>query len=1134
MVRSKQHLCPKVYPTASPACQPRSFGGRQKGAVHATGPGGCSKSLRLRTDTPDFPGTVHELSPCSTDVEPPRPNETELPQRKATGYPSVLRHVALTALLVAGVALPSVADTLTFMWDPLPPGENPISYFVYVGPASGVYTNVYDVGSQTFLVFPNAVPGQEYFFAVAAYDITGVGPYSEISGFSNAPPSLVNPGNQVGAVGAATTLQLVGVDPEGEPVTYGATGLPPGLSLAPGTGLISGTASTGGTYSVTVSATDGLSSTPRSFTWTVGGGPEIVIESPTTAQTFSVSTSAVPMAGSASDDIGVSSIIWMNDRGGSGAAFGTTEWSFSAPLQLGANVITVMAENSEGLRGTTKLTVTYEDHTAPTVTITAPTSSPTYEISLGTISVAGTAGDDIGVLTVTWDNDNGSDGVATLAAGSWTRAGLPLQRGSNEITVTAWDAAGNSGSATLMVNRLNNAPSLNSPGDLSSAEGQTISLQLVANDLDADPLTFTKTGLPPGLTLNTSTGLISGTVAYTAAGVYSTTLRASDTYDTTSASFTWTVANTNRTPVVTNPGTQSSYQGVAVAGAIAANDPDGDPLTFSALNLPPGVAINPSTGALSGTPATVGVFTVVVSATDGSMSNEVSFAWSITSPLPRAATPISPSGSMATTTPTFSWTADGLEAYYLLSVSDASAASPTHVWYTPAEAGCPFGGTCTVAAPKSLASGLVSWMVLTWNPFGYGPWSTAMSAVVEVADATVPTPAVGAPGGPIATRTPTYNWNSIGSATWYQLSVTDALGAVREFWYSPAQACTASPCAVTPNILLAIGPAQWKVRAWRVSGAGAWSAPVSFEAADSVPGSATLVSPLAPVTSVTPSFTWNAVLGTSYYLLRVTDRDNVSVDRWYLPSAAGCPLGTGTCTVSPGIALKAGTANWRVLTWNGSGYGPWSATNQFLVEIADPAALTPTTVSPIGTLTSTNAMFRWTGVAGALSYRLAIRNNGGAPTYWWYTAVAAGCQAGAECGAVPSVTLSNGTADWRVQAWTPLGYGAWSPLVPLTVAIEAPLAPTLVSPNGPAGSRTPAFRWNGSANATLYFVRVYDVTGARIERWLSPAEAGCAGGGVCTLNAGVTLASGAGSWQVIAWNPTAYSPWSSTLVFLVP
>jgi hypothetical protein len=518
----------------------------------------------------------------------------------------------------------------------------------------------------------------------------------------------------------------------------------------------------------------------------------------------------------------------------------------------------------------------------------------------------------------------------------------------------------------------------------------------------------------------------------------------------------------------------------------------------------------------------------------GAATSASPFLWDISSLLPGRASPVSPSGSMSTTTPAFSWTGDGTATYYALSVSDATAGSPTVKWFTPLEAGCPNGGTCTVAAPRSLASGLVSWAVITWNPFGYGPWSTTKSAVVDVADPAVPTPVHGGPSGPIVTRMPTYTWNAVSGATWYQFSVTDALAVVREFWYSPPQACISTACSVTPNVLLAAGPAQWKVRAWRTSGAGAWpAAPVTFDATDSAPGTATLVSPLGSVTTVTPSFTWNAVLGTVYYLLQVTDRDNVTVDRWYLPAAAGCPLGTGICAASPGIALKAGAATWRVLTWNGSGYGPWSATGEFLVEIADPAALTPDALGPTGAIVSTNIPYRWTAVAGAISYRLSIRNNGGAPISWWYTAAAAGCDAAAECNAIPQVALINGTAQWQVQAWTNTGYGPWSPLIALTVDIPAPPAPTLVSPDGASGSTSPLFRWNAAARATLYYIRAYDSTGLRIDRWLTPLAVGCATGGVCTLNADVTLTSGAGSWQVIAWNPSGYSPWSSTLAFVV-
>ena len=63
-------------------------------------------------------------------------------------------------------------------------------------------------------------------------------------------------------------------------------------------------------------------------------------------------------------------------------------------------------------------------------------------------------------------------------------------------------------------------------------------------------------------------------------------------------------------------------------------------------------------------------------------------------------------------------------------------------------------------------------------------------------------------------------------------------------------------------------------------------------------------------------------------------------DCWYSPGSrwGGCPLGTGTCTAAPGIALKAGVATWQMLTYNDAGYGPWSETREFLVEIPNPGA----------------------------------------------------------------------------------------------------------------------------------------------------------------------------------------------------
>src|SRR5262249_36491670 len=65
---------------------------------------------------------------------------------------------------------------------------------------------------------------------------------------------VTNPGAQTGVVGRAVSLQVQAHDSAGLALTYSATGLPPGLSIAPSTGLITGTPTTAGAYTPTVTA----------------------------------------------------------------------------------------------------------------------------------------------------------------------------------------------------------------------------------------------------------------------------------------------------------------------------------------------------------------------------------------------------------------------------------------------------------------------------------------------------------------------------------------------------------------------------------------------------------------------------------------------------------------------------------------------------------------------------------------------------------------------------------------------------------------------------------------------------------------------------------------------------------------
>jgi hypothetical protein len=181
--------------------------------------------------------------------------------------------------------------------------------------------------------------------------------------------------------------------------------------------------------------------------------PNVTITSPTSSSTYSTTSSSLNLAGTASDGTLVASVTWANDRGGTGTASGTTNWTASGiPLQPGKNVLTVTAQDAAGNAKTDTLTVTYTppDTTPPMLTITAPTSSSTYSTSSNSLTLSGTASDNVGVKSVTWANDRGGSGTASGTT-TWRVSRITLQAGTNVLTVTARDAAGNTNTDTLTV-----------------------------------------------------------------------------------------------------------------------------------------------------------------------------------------------------------------------------------------------------------------------------------------------------------------------------------------------------------------------------------------------------------------------------------------------------------------------------------------------------------------------------------------------------------------------------------------------------------------------------------------------------------------------------------------------------------
>ncbi len=218
-----------------------------------------------------------------------------------------------------------------------------------------------------------------------------------------------------------------------------------------------------------------------------------------------------------------------------------------------------------------------------------------------------------------------------------------------------------------------NTVTVTNPGNQTSTVGTAVSLQIGATDsASGQTLTYSATGLPAGLSINSSTGLISGTP--TRAGTSSVTVTATDTTGASgSASFTWTVNPLNNTVTVTNPGNQTSTVGTAVSLQIQATDSaSGQTLTYSATGLPAGLSINSSTGLISGTPTSAGTSSVTVTATDTTgASGSASFTWTVT-PAPLEVTTTSLPGATLGSAYSATLAATGGTPPYLWSVTAGS------------------------------------------------------------------------------------------------------------------------------------------------------------------------------------------------------------------------------------------------------------------------------------------------------------------------------------------------------------------------------------------------------------------------------------------------------------------------------
>ncbi len=257
----------------------------------------------------------------------------------------------------------------------------------------------------------------------------------------------------------------------------------------------------------------------------------------------------------------------------------------------------------------------------PAVSVIAPANGTSVN---KTVTVSANATDALGITSVQFLLDGAGLGTATAGTGStysinWDTT--TAANGPHVLKAVATDTGGYSttSSAILVITPGGPVPLTLQPCASSGQVGVPYNSSLVATG-GTPPYQFSISSgsLPGGLTLNSSTGAITGTPM--TAGTFSFTATVSD-----STSPTPQTVNSNTSTVIapalaalTLQSSASSGQvGVAYSSALVASG--GTPpyqFSISSGSLPGGLTLNRSTGAITGTPTASGTFNITATVTD--------------------------------------------------------------------------------------------------------------------------------------------------------------------------------------------------------------------------------------------------------------------------------------------------------------------------------------------------------------------------------------------------------------------------------------------------------------------------------------------------------------------------------------
>jgi len=316
-------------------------------------------------------------------------------------------------------------------------------------------------------------------------------------------------------------------DPDGDPLTFSAAGVPGWAAFDAATGRLSGTPPTGttGTFAnIVISVSDGkLSASLAAFAITVSAPttnrPPTISGTPATTAPQGVQYAFQPTAADPDNDPLTFTIAnrptWATFNTSTGRLQGTPS---AANTGTYANIVISVSDG----KASTPLAAF-----AITVANTPPTisGSPSTTASVGTAYAFTPTANDVDAGTTFTFSIANKPAWLTFSTTTGQLTGTPASGNVGtfaNVTISVSDGKASASLAafSIVVTQPNRAPTISGTPPTSVLQGSAYAFTPTASDADNDPLTFSITNMPAWAAFSTSTGALTGTPGAADVGTY--------------------------------------------------------------------------------------------------------------------------------------------------------------------------------------------------------------------------------------------------------------------------------------------------------------------------------------------------------------------------------------------------------------------------------------------------------------------------------------------------------------------------------------------------------------------------------------------------------------------------------------